>query len=153
MEKNTRYSKRLNYESPEYGIYSNQCLICLDSKHVDLFQLNPNCQHRMCFICLDKWINISHNCPVCNQSLVNHNLYDNNNDNDNDDDKIFVPIFSPVKQIALLFALLFNAVNTFTWGRDDNIFFNGDLYDDDDDDDDVDMILFNNVVHRMDNVF
>ncbi len=128
MEKNNRYSKRLNYESPEYGLYSNQCLICLDSKHVDLFQLNPNCQHSMCFLCLDKWINISNNCPVCNQSLVNHNLY-YNDDDDDDDDKIFVPIFSPVKQIALLFALLFNAVNTFTWGRDDNIFFNDDLYD------------------------
>ena len=70
----TRYSKRLKNETPEYGIFSKECLICLDNKHTDLFNINPNCKHNICIICFPKWIKIRDKCPVCNKSLIKEDL-------------------------------------------------------------------------------
>ncbi len=70
----TRYSKRLKNETPEYGIFSKECLICLDNKHTDCFNFNPNCKHNICIICLHKWIKISDKCPVCSKSLIKDDL-------------------------------------------------------------------------------
>ncbi len=70
----TRYSKRLKNETPEYGIFSKECLICLDNKHTDLFNINPNCKHNICIICFHKWIKIRNKCPACNKSLIKEDL-------------------------------------------------------------------------------
>ena len=74
----TRYSKRLKNETPEYGIFSKECLICLDNKHTDCFNFNPNCKHNICIICLHKWIKISDKCPTCKKSLIKDDLNYNN---------------------------------------------------------------------------
>jgi len=70
----TRYSKRLKRETPEYGLFSKKCLICLDNKHDDLFNFNPNCNHNICNICCKKWIKISEYCPLCKKSLIRFEL-------------------------------------------------------------------------------
>jgi len=69
-----RCSKRLQNETPEYGLFSKKCLICLDNKHNDLFVSNPNCNHNICNICFEKWITISAECPLCKKSLIPFNF-------------------------------------------------------------------------------
>lgn len=121
MEK--RYSKRLKNETPEYGIFSKECLICLDNKHNDLFYFNPNCKHNICIICLHKWIKISDKCPACKKSLIKEDLNNNslqfylylpfNSHNHSNNSPSIILFFKLLIRLIYIFFKLFKRIRIF----------------------------------------
>ena len=132
-----RYSKRLRREPPEYGIFSKQCLICLDTKHTDFYKKNPNCTHNICIICLDKWLKINDKCPLCKKDLIYSNIFFDNG--------MYAPInniFNPLIQVINLFAFSFNFIHHFLWRNDNNIFYNAYIERDNED-------IYNSVLQEL----
>jgi len=114
---NFRYSKRLRHEPPEYGIFSKQCLICLDTKHTDFYKKNPNCKHNICIYCLDKWLERNDKCPLCKKHLIYfESLYD-------DDYEIYSPIhnvLNPLTHVTSVFSFFFNFLHEYIWNNEYN---------------------------------
>jgi len=112
-----RYSKRLRHEPPEYGIYSKQCLICLETKHSDFYKKNPNCKHHICIPCLDKWLKIDDKCPLCKKNIIYPDfLHD-------DVYEIYAPIhnvLNPLINVTYAVAYLFNFLHEYIWNNDNN---------------------------------
>ena len=139
MNKQIRYSKRLRGESPECGIYSNKCSICLENKEKDFFNENPFCNHNICMGCLNKWSQISesNNCPTCKKSLVYIEENGYNYYYDNDDDKLYPPLYfrfiPPPRWLGKLFVSLFQKIHTIIWINNGILF--GDYENDDENDD------------------
>ena len=115
-----RYSKRLRHEPPEYGIFSKQCLICLDTKHSDFYKNNPNCEHNICIICFDKWIEINYKCPLCKKDLI----YSIDNDY-----RIHAP--NVLIKAANFIGHFFKFIHQYMWSYEHNAHI---IYDDDIDD-------------------
>ncbi|CAL5209013.1 unnamed protein product [Lathyrus oleraceus] len=50
---------------------SSCCSICLgDYKETDLLRLLPNCGHLYHAACIDPWLRLHSNCPICRKSLL-----------------------------------------------------------------------------------
>ena len=128
---NNRYSKRLKGEVPEFGIFSKQCLICLDIKHSDFFKINPNCQHNICVFCLDKWLKFKDTCPLCKKNLIYSNFFYDGYYGIN---MPITNVFRPFNIISKFFVFSCTFIHRYMWRHDNNIFYNA--YQDDHDDHD-----------------
>ena len=119
MNKHTRYSKRLRGESPECGIFSTRCSICLEHKHDDCYSENPYCSHNICTICLNEWTKNSDDCPTCKKSLVFKPFICMDYG-----DKLYPPLYSikfvpPPIWVSDILIFLFKCFNQVLWYRDE----------------------------------
>ncbi|CAK8572935.1 unnamed protein product [Lathyrus sativus] len=53
------------------GSSTSSCSICLgDYKESDMLRLLPNCGHLYHDACVDPWLRLHSNCPICRKSLL-----------------------------------------------------------------------------------
>jgi len=120
MNKHTRYSKRLRGESPECGIFSTRCSICLEHKHDDCYSENPYCSHNICDICFNEWTKNRDDCPTCKKSLVfTPFIYTDYGD------KLYPPLYSvnfepPPIWVSNILIFTFKCLNKLIWYNGDS---------------------------------
>ena len=136
MNKPIRYSKRIRGENPEYGLYTNQCSVCLENKQNDIFYDNAYCDHNICMGCQDRWSETSIKCPTCQKSLVSveETVYDY----DEYDNKLYHPLYfhftPPPRWLGTICVILFRSIHSIIWFKN-SIFFGDDDEKDEEDED------------------
>ena len=120
MNKPIRYSKRIRGENPEYGLYTNQCSVCLENKQNDIFYDNAYCDHNICMGCQYRWSETSIKCPTCQKSLViiEPVIFEDY------DDKLYPPFYfhrfdPPPIWVSYILIFLFKCFNKVLWYRDE----------------------------------